>query len=440
MKAPREKWVNIRPPLRNLHITRHLRGKKAKGTSPPWWKSVLEKHPIRILSLSVLTVGGILLLMFFAHLGELPDLDLATSTSILAAVALIGLLVSALFGGSAGNLNTTRDLEWLRTPVSLRVVAIPGATLVLLFLLQVVVGSEWLPAANAGALCSGLCLIAGYARVEHLAATDGMKEEYKSGKKLHFAALTFAVHSFLWTLSLIIGLVCLTVMFPHGTTDSEVLLSIVAWGCFSIGLSIALAQSKPDKQLKNILAVTLAGLLILVTLTKNYTGLAVASVRALGLGDVPVKLVLTERGCQIINAAASRVVCQFNEREKVGVVCPAVLRSKIGTPFIVGLSPFTESGGWPDLDASSSIPISRSEVLSWPRIKTRKKPQIGSPSKVDEKAARPIAANEQRDGLDEGQKEWLDGECGAFRQSVRDPAPAASQAQPSSKLDGGSGG
>jgi hypothetical protein len=389
--------------------------------------------------------------MFFAHLGELPDLDLAASTSILAAVALIGLLVSALFGGSAGiagllYLNTARDLQWLRTRASLGVAAIPGATLVLLFLLQVVVGPEWLPVANAGALCFGLCLIAGYARVEHLAATGGLSEEYKAGKKLHFAALTFAAHSFLWTLSLIIGLVCLTVMFPHGTTDSEVLLSIVAWGCFSIVLSIALAQSKPDRQVKNILVVTLAGLLILVTLTKNYTGLAVASVRALGLGDVPVKLVLTERGCQIINAAASRVVCQFDAQDKVGVVCPAVLRSKIGTPFIVGLSPFAEGGGWPDLDASSSIPIPRSEVLSWPRIKIRKPPRIGSPSKVDEKAARPIAANEQRDGLDGGQKGWLDGECGAFRQSVKDPASAASaasaasQAQPSRKLGRGASG
>ena len=64
-----------------------------------WWLKHLKEHPFRALSLAVSVYGGLILLMFFAQLGSMPELDLAGTTATLAAVAVIGLLVVFVIGG-----------------------------------------------------------------------------------------------------------------------------------------------------------------------------------------------------------------------------------------------------------------------------------------------------------------------------------------------------
>jgi len=433
-------WTRPKVQVRGAYSSALGRARRDEARSAPkrWWAKTFEQHPLRTLSAGALSVGGVLLLMFFAHLGELPEIDLASSTSILAAVALIGLLVGVVFGGSMGvagwlYLNAGPELDWLRTPFNLRLAAIPGLLMVLWIIAQSIFGLDYLPTLNGFFLCSGLCLLIGYARAEHLLAVGELPLKSRDGWPFHEAALAFAAYSLMWKLSLLVGLLCLAAMFPSRTKDFEAVLAIVAWACISAGLSIALAQSNQRGQLRKFLILAATGLIVMVLLTQNYTGLAVASVRAIGLGDVLVKLVLTERGCQIINGAALVPVCQFNKDEKIGVVCPAILKSKIGTPFMVGLAPFSERGAWPAIDAPAPIPIPKAEVLSWPRIQALKAQPIDHARETPE-AFKQLARAGQRGGLKDHQTAWLNTQCGT---PTPPSIPASDSAESSMGAKGG---
>lgn len=59
-----------------------------------WCRTRLSAHPFQSLSVLVMTMGGVLILMFFGHLGAMPHLDLGAAGALLAATAVFGLAIT----------------------------------------------------------------------------------------------------------------------------------------------------------------------------------------------------------------------------------------------------------------------------------------------------------------------------------------------------------
>jgi hypothetical protein len=59
------------------------------------------------------------------------------------------------------------------------------------------------------------------------------------------------------------------------------------------------------------------------------------------------------------------------------------LRSRIGSPYFIGLSPYTAQGAWP-ADAlparTATVALPKSEVLSWSRIEPKPAEKLTSDS------------------------------------------------------------
>lgn len=131
-----------------------------------------------------------------------------------------------------------------------------------------------------------------------------------------------------------------------------------------------------------------------------------------------MKMVVTNEGCTYLNkAAGGRIVCRVDPDDKTAVVCPAVLRSRIGSPFFIGLSAYDEDGHWPQLHPPKrleAIAIPKSAVPSWTQLArtTPLKPATASSG----------AIVTYLDAQDQGA--WLREQCGPSPSSV--PPSAAS--------------
>lgn len=71
-----------------------------KNDKASWKFSILERISFRSISIFILNIGGLILLSFFLHIGSMPDLDLSGATATMAAVAIVGILVTSSFAGS----------------------------------------------------------------------------------------------------------------------------------------------------------------------------------------------------------------------------------------------------------------------------------------------------------------------------------------------------
>lgn len=75
---------------------------RRKQVETKWdWKKFLYTSPISITFAITLGFGGLILFIFFTHLKFLPDFDLASSTAVLASIALIGIFVLLYIGITA---------------------------------------------------------------------------------------------------------------------------------------------------------------------------------------------------------------------------------------------------------------------------------------------------------------------------------------------------
>jgi hypothetical protein len=121
-----------------------------------WWEH-LKENPLKAITMLVLTLGGLLMLVFFVHIDFMPDVDLASSTAVLAAVALIGLLVLCFIGLTAvapGALTSYLSKEWKLEidRYAALAAATPALVLVLVIVIQIMKWWEWIENISVEAL------------------------------------------------------------------------------------------------------------------------------------------------------------------------------------------------------------------------------------------------------------------------------------------------
>jgi hypothetical protein len=338
-----------------------------QGNSTAWWMTYLQANPLQSAFAVTCTIGGMLLLIFFAQLHAMPELDLAGATSLLLAVAAVGLVFTFLpalcaigaglsiqtYGPEAAPLREGRSAWLLPVQVIGSLVGSgivwyidPSEVLVnwLIFLLMVVgaaVYAWWLP----GSLVRDL-----KTRVAYFFAYVWLSMVY-----LMTAGLAFV--SF-WTLS------------SQGANTEYRELRLLGWMIYCIFLNQLVAQLKYFKLGIVFTAICLSAL-VLFSISNSGMAVPKAVVRSLGLGEMPVALVVTEAGCQQLNQASGIKVCEVRPNEKSALVCPVLLRSRIGSPYFIGFSPLSPQSGWPANALPTrleAVAIPKSEVLGWSRI------------------------------------------------------------------------
>lgn len=79
-------------------LNRTRTGFKAKDNGLDGWAKYLHENSLKVAWSLMLFVGGLIVLIYFAHIEFLPDIDLANATALLASAALIGAFIVFVFG------------------------------------------------------------------------------------------------------------------------------------------------------------------------------------------------------------------------------------------------------------------------------------------------------------------------------------------------------
>jgi len=407
----------------------------------PWWLTQFREHPFKNASLVVLTIGGLMLLTLFGHIGAMPELDLAGASATFAAVAVVGLAVCVSFGGSVllGGLMLRGNpaSSYLVSRGGLVALSAPGMGLAVYMTVRWALDARWVPQGWLLLVPFACSLVLAGSSVWRWEKEDRAKaaEAERQGRwrSLGSKAAGFLAASYIWNLIGILAFMTLLALAPKSDSTPAFLIKLAGWTLICYGINAAVAALPEANEARNIAGFGIGALIILIFLTGNISGIPAGAARGLGLGgDMPVGLVLSPEGCAILNSAArGRAVCKVPAGDSLGWACPVVLRSRIGSPFIVELSAFDDEGYWPRNDSRfkfTPIQIPKSEVRSWPSIW----PMPAASAPWTQKTFHVVSYLDDRD-MNAVQRQWLDQQCApASRaaESASAPTLAASSITP----------
>jgi hypothetical protein len=356
------------------HSAKHRQSQRThQSSSTTWWVTYLQANPLQSAFAVTCTFGGVLLLLFFAQLHAMPDLDLAGASSLLLAVALVGLaftffltvcafgggLVLQSYGAEAAALRTGYGALLLHMPVILTCLV---CGLVLYFYSFEFLPVNWIILFSIGL---GTAFYSWW-------MPDALDRSPKSRAIYAFA---YAWLSLIWvTITSLAFLSFWALSAENIDGNCQQLMRLLSWIFLCIILNFALAQLQ-HISLGVVLAASTLSAMALFLLSGNGMTVPKAVVRSLGLGEMPVALVVTEAGCQQLNQASGIRVCEVRPNEKSALVCPVLLRSRIGSPYFIGFSPLSPQGAWPANTLptrTAAVAIPKTEVLSWSLIDTKR--------------------------------------------------------------------
>ena len=400
----------------------------------PWWVKHAKENPFKTAGAIVTVVGSLILLAFFWQLGESPDYDLASFGAVPMAIAVVGAVLSASLTGCAfiaGMIHRRhkKGLAWLSPGWTVVFLTAPGlaGSIALAICMQIdpnfklPTWTVWTPFGLLGVASFVVALIRPKSE-EPLASQAPVKwaRTSKFGELAGFGSV--------WVLAGYLALLTFWAVFPRDRGQDDFGLGLVFWiaCCYALNLMVAWA---PRSVFVLLLATIPLGTLGLLSSTGNWAAIPKAIVSSLGFGEIPVKLAVTKDGCEYLNkAAGDRVVCRMSPGEKTATVCPAMLRSRIGSPFFIGLSAYDEEGRWPQLHPPKrleAIAVPKADAPSWTQL-----------SRVMPKAAASAASGVIVTYLDpKDQGAWLREQCGQSPETAAS-APESSASGAASAVAG----
>lgn len=300
-----------------------------------YWKRLLDyafANPVKTLSVTVLAYGGLLLLVYFARISFLPDVNLDALASVLYAVALVGLLLAGytattlvlpglVLGGCLDDGSLTKpQVAWVAT-----ISALVWMLLVIGLLFEF--GNlVWL----TSVLMAVIALLAlGLWRV-WVRPNGGIRQPL-------WAAAMVLVCTVLMT----VPMALISALGLHGDLahsrnwSAAVALSCTAFGIAATALMVG-ATERP-KRWRYALLIAPSMLLVFSMVTGSFSAISVVAVSKLGLGEQHfVRAVVSGKTCKVVNEALGQAVCDPKAEEGAATtICPVVLRSRIGSQVLL---------------------------------------------------------------------------------------------------------
>ena len=403
----------IKKPLR-----RHNAEKKLPET--PWWVKHAQENPLQTAGALVTAFGSFILLAFFYQIGESPDFDLATFGAVPIFIAVVGFAVAALLTGCtflAGLFHRVQSEDWKSWAWQHRkwtVILQPAPVLISLFFLMLYTGlfQEYAKPMDVISIFMWISFVLWVLILLVLALCLPKATKENSDKPGNWGRLDHIINifliSYIWLISGYCACITFWVVSRYGFSNFDFAWRLFVWTVWCYALNIVVVRVE-----KNVFVLLMFNMMLgtplLLVLTENWVAFPKTVVKVLGMGEIPVKLSVTEAGCEYLNrAAGNRVVCKMMSKdEKTATVCPAFIRSRIGSPFFIGLAAYDNEGHWPQSHPPkrwAAISIPKTDIPSWTQLNLpREKTSVVSTSSG--------VIVTYLDPSDQGT--WLREECGA---------------------------
>lgn len=315
-------------------------------------------NPIKIISMAIMFFGGLILLMYFIRIGFMPDIDFKSSTSLIYAVALLGMFFSSymmlmmvvpglvLFRAKKATKNiTARHIFCITIGASIcwavficnqfgfiQNILMYGAFVCVVLLvpaLGVWMDRKWsLP--NDAKMEEENC------RVD-APTVDPLKSKLKA---FGWSLLMIVILAFFLTIPILfIGVIGMTGEIRNASNSQAVLGLILM--VLSVSLSAGVIAAGRSKDVAKFSIVIAPSLMILVLVTAgNPSVFSFIAIKALGQGEIRAgRLVVSGKTCREINQTLGQNVCVNTADERATAICPVTIRSRIGSQALLEFAP-----------------------------------------------------------------------------------------------------
>lgn len=341
------------------------RAERLQAQSVAWWIQQFHQAPITTLSSLALATGGLVLLGFFLRIRFMPDVDLAGSTALLLAAALVGLgiLCGAVFVLAVPGLTTRQMLGDIRLEVGRAALAtsiVPPLVSITFIIVNAVffkdsplLSDQAMTAATTG-LLGVTALIGAHALPAEMRPSDHPPASYL-GKVWALAST-----SVMWLLGMLMAVeFALQFAADSDHADWLILCLIGAWLLFVVGFNAMTSRLPTRGAWLAGPAMGLVSLLVLVLMTGSFTTFSAATVRALGFGELKdVDLVLAAPACDALRSSAATSLRCAGAPGAQGVLRGVFLRSRIGGQIVV--EPHAAIAG-----TSDRVILRKEDVVVW---------------------------------------------------------------------------
>ena len=158
------------------------------------------------------------------------------------------------------------------------------------------------------------------------------------------------------------------IVVPESLTVGDLNTTLVLWTVYASVVIVLAVRLKSVEMIRVMLVMALVVATILLVATGGMASISKAMLKKAGWGNYPAKLFVTDRGCDILNRSSGYVVCKPEKAAGGNLVCPVIVRSRIGTPNFFFVSPFTPSGNWPDREKALNVSLPKEDVIVSQRI------------------------------------------------------------------------
>jgi hypothetical protein len=344
--------------------SRRVREKRSR-----WWLDHAQRNPIAVLTASALTCGGLILMGFFLRIEFMPDVDLAGSTGLLLASALVGLgtLAAAAFVLAIPGLTTRYMLDeaGLQHGVRAFSVLLSPAVLGTAF---IVVQAVFLPTNPLVGKEYAVPFILFAVAVAALSGAALLPEAESTGVSTtagHYANKAWLLFTggIVWLIGVLAAMSIALKLAAESAHDSVLVLGLlVLWMLFVIFANILTALVPTRRAWIAGPVVGLFSLLILVLMTGSFSTFSATTVRALGFGELAnVDILVKSEVCQALRlSAASRLRCDGGLNGADGILRNVALRSRIGSQVLV-----EELNNGRAIARSGRLVLRKDDVVLW---------------------------------------------------------------------------
>lgn len=340
----------------------------------------IELKPAAALVSLAFFVGGLTVLLFFWRVGFMPDADLASTTGIFFAAALVGFwsIIGSLLVGMLHGVVTTYLLQARRLPAHAALIAV-APVLAFLFAAAIVIRREiepdWL-----GPWHPALWVVAAFAvGVAGAAVAAWQRRQFRgpiAPVRWPWAqdALAFAMSALVWLMG---TFQVLALAGGLAGENGHTAVWSIALGLLWVALLVAI----------NVMAATLPWmvsglyvflnvlplLLLLTVLAGGPSALASYVLRQLGLAEIAhVDLVLEPAACRALAAApTSGLRCEAAGNVEGSAVLDVRVRSRIGSQVLVERQTEVASATSPAVakgrPGSPQVVLRKSDIVLWVR-------------------------------------------------------------------------
>lgn len=334
------------------------------------WRQVLgflrEELPIAAMSQLALLLGGLVLLTFFVRLGFMPEISLESALTLFYAAAMLGLGVMALMVSALvlPAVCLRYALPWPSEGPAKGKLLISSLLAALAWLGYY---SVWMKCPDLhGELGTAIAFLAGLSVV--FWAVLFIQERWARSKPWLFYAMAgaqqFAV--------LVLPLLIVSGLMAGGDLGHAPVwlgLGYLALLLLVLACIVTVQALLMDKNRRLVMALGGAYLVWAVLITGSAGSAFDGLMASLQWGNVqPVRVVLTRTGCEQLNLAVGRTVCQLPAAAEGAVaVCSLNIRSRVGAQVLLA----------PEIAAASEevtkqpewqVVLDRKELLAWSRL------------------------------------------------------------------------